>query len=100
VDEDLDRHARVHALQSMHVDASRTTRWGGPADQPSSAPYGQRYRHQKFFTTTESRTRTARVTAVTPVISVKNRSIFASREVVRPALERRRSPSRPYEATA
>src|SRR5512139_517003 len=72
-------HPRVHARQSMHASRSRTTRCGdAKLTSPRSAPYGHRYRHQKFFTTTDSRTRTARVTAVVTLISVKKRSILAS----------------------
>src|SRR5512134_659651 len=49
---------RVHARQSMHDSRSLVTRWGdGKLNSPRSAPYGHRYRHQKFFTTTDSTTR-------------------------------------------
>src|SRR5512139_984905 len=72
-------HPRVHALQSMQTSRSRTTRCGdAKLASPRSAPYGHRYRHQKFLTTTDRMTRTARVTAVVTLISVKKRSILAS----------------------
>src|SRR5574341_469656 len=69
--------ARVHALQSVQVALSRTTRCGDiQLTRPRSAPYGQRYRHQKFLMTTDSRTRTISVIAAVREMSVKKRSIL------------------------
>src|SRR3990172_4434668 len=69
--------AWVHALQSVQLSASRTTRCGeAQLTSPSRAPYGHRYRHQECLMTTESAARTIRVIAVVREMSAKKRSIF------------------------
>src|ERR1700751_5170653 len=47
-------HAFAHFAQSMHALSFRRMRRGLNTDvSPNSAPYGHRYRHQKFCTRTD-----------------------------------------------
>ena len=49
-----DGQAFAHLAQSMHASASRRMRAGLNSEtRPTRAPYGQRYRHHRFFTNTE-----------------------------------------------
>src|SRR5215469_5629485 len=51
-------HARAHFAQSMQAEGARRMRIGLNMEaSPSKAPYGQRYRHQKFSTSAEAITR-------------------------------------------
>src|SRR5579884_2038017 len=74
-----DGHALAHFAQSMQRSGTRRMRSGLAKDtNPIKAPYGHRYRHQKFLATIDPTTSTPSVTK--PVVSMcrKKLSIFTS----------------------
>src|ERR1035441_7508648 len=69
-----------HFPQSMQASVSRRIFAGlNSEDIPNSAPYGQRYRHQKFWTSMDSRTNSAMtITAVCPMSDRKSTRLNSS----------------------
>ena len=76
---DADGQAFAHFAQSMHADSFRRMRNGlNTDDNPSSAPYGHKYRHQKFCTNTDATASTP--STINPVVPMNRKkfSIFTS----------------------
>src|SRR6266513_2468465 len=74
-----DGHALAHLPQSMHADSLRRMRSGlAIAAKPISAPYGHKYRHQKFCTRIEAATSTAITIAPVKPRKRKKLSILTS----------------------
>src|SRR5512139_1130540 len=74
-----DGQATAHFAQSMHASGLRRMRVGlMSATMPVIAPYGHRYRHQKFLTKTESTSSTAMKIALVWPMRRKKFSIFTS----------------------